>query len=149
MDENFFTTVYCVKSAEFKKLSDTGIVAVKSLNDMCSDDDTHISRLKNEYTISRHLASQCSSVRSALLLSEFDGFPAIYLQWVAGTTLGKWIKSLHKEGKPSPMTVNSSNIMCKRDIKIILKLASSISMAIAEMHHAGVTHNNLVPSKII
>eukprot|EP00957_Ditylum_brightwellii_P092114 7013759-Ditylum_brightwellii.AAC.1 len=65
---------------------------------MCSDDDVHISRLKNEYTISRHLASQCTAVRSAISLSEFDGFPSLYLEWAAGIPLSEWIKSLHMEG---------------------------------------------------
>jgi len=137
VNEDFFTTVYCVKDTECKTGSSTGFVAVKSLNDMCSDDDEHMLRLENEYAISRHLALQCTSVRSALSLSEFDGSPAIFFEWAAGRTLSEWIRLLHKKKRLSP------------GIKIILKLACNISMALAEIHNAGVTHNNITPSKII
>eukprot|EP00957_Ditylum_brightwellii_P097618 7433986-Ditylum_brightwellii.AAC.1 len=117
---------------------------------MCSNDSEHVSRLENEYTISRQLALQCTSVRLALSMSEFDGFPAIYLEWAAGITLSEWINLLHKELRLSPLHDNSHyTIMRECDMRILLTLACTISKALAGIHCAGATHNNLTPSNIV
>eukprot|EP00957_Ditylum_brightwellii_P037719 2852867-Ditylum_brightwellii.AAC.1 len=75
--ESFLTTVYCVQGNGSEDIK----LAVKSLNAMYSDNDDQISRFENEFAISSQLSSQCNSVRSAISMSEFDGFPAILLQW--------------------------------------------------------------------
>eukprot|EP00957_Ditylum_brightwellii_P018846 1416537-Ditylum_brightwellii.AAC.1 len=95
--DDLVKTVYCVKDTERITGSSTGFVAVKSLDDVCAHDNEHILRLEHEFAISRHLASQCASVASALSLSQFDGCPAIFLEWAVGATLSEWIKLLHKE----------------------------------------------------
>eukprot|EP00957_Ditylum_brightwellii_P094090 7163531-Ditylum_brightwellii.AAC.1 len=152
VSEGFSNTVYCVHDAESTIGSRSGFLAIKSLNDMCFDEEKSVSRLENEYTISMHLASQCSSVRSALLLSEFDGLPAIYLEWVNGITLSKWIHSFHRKGASSPSAGNSNDrfpSIFEHEMSVILQLACDISRALSEIHCAGSIHNNFTPNNII
>eukprot|EP00957_Ditylum_brightwellii_P110189 8404891-Ditylum_brightwellii.AAC.1 len=144
-----FYSMYCLKDPKRKKDSQSGHVAIKALHDL-HDNGKYSSRLNNEFTISRQLSSQCSSVRNAISNAEIGGLPAIYLEWVHGTTLSEWIKSFHESVRSPQVSGDSrSTIINNNDKNIILQLAYEVSNALAEIHSAGVAHNNLNPSHII
>eukprot|EP00957_Ditylum_brightwellii_P101730 7753301-Ditylum_brightwellii.AAC.1 len=80
-----FTTTYCLDGSEKKNEGDTdqgaqgAHVAIKVLNDDFYNSES-VSLLNKEYNITKQL-SKCSAVRSALMLTESDGVPAIVFEW--------------------------------------------------------------------
>eukprot|EP00957_Ditylum_brightwellii_P022539 1700682-Ditylum_brightwellii.AAC.1 len=146
--ESHYIRIFHMLDPQNKFGGRTGSIVVKSLIEDFPD-DTQALRLRNEYAISKHL-SQCIGVRECITKVEQNGIPSLILEWATGVTLGEWIKSLHKQGRSPPLTVNAnSTLICKRDIKLIMKVATVILKAVSYLHDAGVVHNNLSPANII
>eukprot|EP00957_Ditylum_brightwellii_P206415 15348327-Ditylum_brightwellii.AAC.1 len=147
--EGNFYSVYCLKDSKGDRSIPSAHMAIKTINEMHGK-DKYSSQMKNEFTISKHLALQCSSVRAAISHTEIGGLSAISLEWAYGTSLSEWTKHFHETGGPLCLTGdNEPNGINYHDKNIILQLAVEISNALAEIHNAGAIHNNLNPSHII
>eukprot|EP00957_Ditylum_brightwellii_P146418 11148486-Ditylum_brightwellii.AAC.1 len=143
--EGLYSRVFCFRDYANKYSSHAGSLALKSLSDEFPD-DKHLSRLENEYIISRHLMScNCKATRAALLRPELRSPISIFLEWAAGETLTEWIKSIHG----TECINRRPTLICESNLKSISQLALNISNALSEIHDACVTHNNLSPQHII
>eukprot|EP00957_Ditylum_brightwellii_P127170 9696674-Ditylum_brightwellii.AAC.1 len=150
--ESLSTRILCAVDTLNKCGGESGYVAIKMLTDQFPGIES-ISRLENEYIISKHL-SDCKYVRKVLNFIKNEGQYALYLEWAPGVTLKEWIRSSLKRMR----SVDTCNHDCEYKDSIALKcfdieknlcLAKNVVAAFSEMHECGVVHNNITADNIL
>lgn len=99
------------------------------------------SELSNEYNILTKSLGSCRRVRSALKMGKINGRHSVVLEWVEGCTLTDWIQ-MHP-----PLLRTAED--WRSDLLDKIQLSVCLADALAEVHEAGVIHNDINTNNVI
>ena len=143
------------EASSLSQSSDTMTVVIKTLSDLSSYEE--LSCLNNEYNVLTRQLSRCFGARKAIAKTSAapGASPALYLEWVDGLTLQEWmvqnddpIDSPHGQ-RLGEYEYRQGHGPSKNDLILRLRIAQGLAGALANVHDAGVIHNDVFTDNIM